>query len=281
MQTLIDQATSWGLRVLGALVILVLGWLLAGWLRRMVRGGLRRTEIDATLITFATSLAFYTSMIVVGLAALQTGGVPITSLVAVLGAAGLAIGLAMRDTLANFASGIMLLAIQPFRVGHYVEVGGVGGTVAAVNVFTTVLDTPDNIQIVIPNSQVWGNTIKNYHANALRRVDLMVGVSYQDDLQRASEILHEVLAADSRVLAEPESVIAVHELADSSVNFVVRPWCATADYWSLYWDLTRRIKEELEAGGCSIPFPQRDLHLHPAPGLPPDERQVEAAVRGR
>lgn len=266
LQALVDQCAAWGLKLLGALAILVLGWMAARWIRRLARGALGRSSIDRTLVSFVTSLVYYSVVTVIVLAALQAGGVPITSLVAVLGAAGLAVGLAMKDTLSNFASGVMLLAFRPFRAGNYVEIADTGGTVESINIFTTVLNTPDNIQIVIPNAEVWGSRIKNYHANATRRVDLVVGVSYDDDLEEAMRILRDVLTEDGRVLPEPAPVVAVHELADSSVNLVVRPWCSTADYWPLYWDLTRRCKQALEAGGCSIPFPQRDVHLRGASG---------------
>jgi small conductance mechanosensitive channel len=225
--------------------------------------------MDVTLIPFVSSLVYYSTVTVALVAALSTGGVEVTSFIAVLGAAGLAIGLAFKDTLSNFAAGVMLLTFRPFRAGDYVEVAEVGGTVTAVHIFHTVLNTPDNVQIVVPNSSIWGDEIKNYNANATRRVDLVVGIAYDDDIATAIEIIEHVLGEDERVLADPAPVVAVHELGASSVDLVVRPWCQTADYWPLRWSLTRRIKEQLEAGGCSIPFPQRDVHLYRAQGEEP------------
>jgi small conductance mechanosensitive channel len=198
----------------------------------------------------------------VGVSALGVLGVETGSFVAVIGAAGLAIALAFQGTFSNFASGVMLLTFRPFEVGHFVEVGGVSGSVKEVGIFTCLLTTPDNIQIRVPNSQIFGETIKNFSASDTRRIDLMVGVGYGDDLGVAVRTCQDVVAADPRVLGDPETVVAVHELGDSSVNLVVRPWVKSTDYWATRWDLTRALKEQLEAAGCSIPFPQRDVHLH-------------------
>ena len=200
-------------------------------------------------------------LVVVLVAALGIVGIQTASLLAVFGAAGLAVGLALQGTLSNFAAGVMLLLFRPFHVGHYIEAGGTAGSVVAIGLFVTTLNTPDNVQILVPNAAVWGGTIKNYAANETRRNDLTVGISYADDIGRAIKIVLDVLAADSRVLAEPASLVAVSELADSSVNLVVRPWCKSADYWAVRFDLLRLIKEALEQGGVSIPFPQRDVHI--------------------
>jgi small conductance mechanosensitive channel len=183
-----------------------------------------------------------------------------------LGAAGLAIGLAMQGTLSHFASGVMLLMFRPFKVGDYVEAGGVSGSVTAIGIFTTTLTRPDNVAITIPNSAVWGQTITNYASNETRRVDLVMGISYDDNIQTAVDTMMRIMRADQRVLEDPEPMVAVSELADSSVNLVVRPWCNRADYWNLKCDLTRAFKEQLEAAGCSIPFPQQDVHMHEADG---------------
>ena len=195
------------------------------------------------------------------IAVLGLFGIETTSLVAVLATAGLAIGLALQGTLSNFSSGVMLLLFRPFRVDDFVEVAGVKGSVVEIGIFTTVLKTPDNVKIIVPNSSIYGATITNYAAYDTRRNDLLIGVSYGDDLADAETAIRRVIESDDRVLKDPEPVIAVAELADSSVNFVVRPWCKASDYWTLRFDLTRRIKEELEASGCSIPFPQQDVHL--------------------
>jgi small conductance mechanosensitive channel len=253
--------TQWGLKVVGAIAVLVVGRIVAGMLRGAVKRGLQRAGIDVTLIPFLSGIVYYAALAVVVIAVLNLFGVETTSLVAILGAAGLAVGLALQGTLSNFASGVMLLVFRPFKVGDFVEVAGTAGSVEKVEVFNSVLKTPDNVRVVIPNSQIYGATIKNYNGFDTRRIDLVMGVSYDDDLQVAADTMTSILEADERVLKDPAPVVAVHELADSSVNFVVRPWCKGSDYWALRWDLTRRIKEGLEKAGCSIPYPQRDLHV--------------------
>ena len=257
----IDLLTTWGLKVMGAIALLIVGRMVAGILRRVTRKAMKKADVDSTLIPFMSSMVYYLALAVVVIAVLGLFGIQTTSLVAILGAAGLAVGLALQGTLAHFASGIMLLIFRPFRVGDVVEVGGTTGKVEEIGIFTTTLTSPDNIKITVPNSQVYGSTIKNMNGYETRRVDMVMGVSYDDDLGVAMETMGRVVREDSRVLAEPEPQIAVAELADSSVNFVVRPWCKAEDYWSLKFDLTRLLKEELEAAGCSIPYPQRDVHL--------------------
>ncbi len=251
----------WAPRVLGALVVLVAGLMVARWVRSAVRKALGRRGTDATLIPFASSFAYYVTVTFVVVAVLGMFGVEVTSVIAVLGAVAFAVGLALQGTLANFASGVMLLLFRPFKVGDYVDAGGTAGSVTEIGIFFTTLNTPDNVRVVVPNSAVWGQTIHNYAANDTRRNDMVVGVSYSDDLGKAMEIINGVLAEDPRVLRDPAPTVAVAEMADSSVNIVVRPWCNKGDYWTLRFDLTRRLKEALEAGGCSIPFPQRDVHL--------------------
>lgn len=253
--------STWGLQVIGAIAVLIVGRWVAGLLRRAVTRGLERARIDPTLTPFLAGITYYVALAVVLIAVLGLFGIETTSLVAVLGAAGLAVGLALQGTLSNFSSGVMLLVFRPFSKGDFVEVAGVKGSVQRVGIFTTTLSTPDNVRIIVPNSSIYGAIITNYSSNETRRNDLVFGVSYADDLGDAEDAIRRVLAADSRVLKEPEPVVAVAELADSSVNFVVRPWCQKDDYWPLRFDLTRRIKQELESSGCSIPFPQRDIHV--------------------
>jgi len=262
VQTVVTLVSTWGLQVIGALAVLLVGRVVAGWLRRTVRRALERAEVDAVLVPFLSNGLYYLTLAAVVIAVLSLFGIETTSLIAVLGAAGLAVGLALQGTLSNFASGVMLLLFRPFKVGDFVEVGGVAGSVQEIGIFSTQLHTPDNVKITIPNSAVYGQTIKNYSANDTRRNDLVIGISYDDDIARAIQTIRQILAADSRVLEDPEPVVAAADLADSSVNLVVRPWCAGSDYWPLRFDLTRKIKEELEAAGCSIPYPQRDVHLH-------------------
>jgi len=261
VESLVTLVSTWGLQVLGALAVLILGRWIAGMVRNAARRSLERTKTDASLIPFLSSLTYYLVLAVVLIAVLNLFGIETTSLIAVLGAAGLAVGLALQGTLSNFAAGVMILLFRPFRVGDYVEIAGSAGAVAEIGIFTTTLNTPDNVQITVPNSGVFGETIKNYSANDNRRNDLVVGISYADDIGKAIEVMSGVLAADNRVLKDPAPVIAVSELGDSSVNLVVRPWCRKEDYWALRFDLTRALKESLESGGCSIPFPQRDVHL--------------------
>ena len=253
--------TTWGPKVVGAIAVIIVGRIAAGWSRQGLRRVLDRSKMDATLAPFLSSLAYYLVLAFAILAALQLLGLQTTSLVALLGAVALAIGLALQGTVSDIASGAMLLAFRPFSVGQYVEIGGTEGTVDGIALFTTTLNTQDNVRIIMPNSSVWGQMIKNYAANDTRRVDLLIGVSYTDDLSKAKAIIEQVLAADDRVLAEPAPVVAVYELAESSVNLVVRPWCKREEYWKVRWDITQRVKEELEAQGCTIPFPQQDVHL--------------------
>jgi small conductance mechanosensitive channel len=253
---------SWAPRVFGAMAVVVIGLLVARWVKRLTQRGLERGGVDEMLIPFLSGLAHALLAVVVVMAAVNTLGVPTTSFVAILGAAGLAVALAFQDTLGNFSAGVMLLTFRPFDLADFVTIGGESGTVMSLGIFSTVLATPDNVEIRIPNSRVFGQTIRNFSANETRRIDLVMGVGYDDDLGLAIRTCIDVVSADPRVLEDPELVVAVHELADSSVNLVVRPWVASSDYWTTRWDLTRALKENLEAAGCSIPFPQRDVHLH-------------------
>lgn len=253
--------SNWGIQVIGAIVLLIVGRWVAGFVGRGVRRSLEKAKVDTALVQFFGGMAHYVVLAVVVIAVLSLFGIETTSLVAVLGAAGLAVGLALQGTLSSFAAGVMLLLFRPFKIGDFVEIAGSAGSVFELGIFSTSLNTGDNIRITIPNSAVYGQVIKNYSTNETRRIDLVIGVSYGDELGKAAQIIQDVLAKDSRVLAEPASTVAVSELGDSSVNFVVRPWVKGGDYWPARFDLVRAIKEGLEAGGCSIPFPQRDLHV--------------------
>ncbi len=264
LQTVSGLIATWGLKVVGAVAILIVGRIAAGWARRITRRGLERGRVDPTLVPFLTKGVYYLLLAVVVIFVLSAFGIQTASLVAVLGAAGLAVGLALQGTLANFASGVMLLVFRPFQVGDFIDAGGTTGSVVEIGIFATTLRSPDNVMIVVPNSQVYGQIIKNYNGFDTRRIDLVVGISYGDDIAVAIDTIARVVSADARVLAEPEAQIAVSNLGDSSVDLVVRPWCKGADYWALRFDLTRRVKEELEAAGCSIPYPQRDVHLFQA-----------------
>ena len=258
--------TQWGLKVVGAVAVLVIGRMVAGMIRAGIRKAMTKAEVDATLIPFVASLVYYVVMAVVIIAVLSLFGIQTTSLIAVLGAAGLAVGLALQGTLSNFAAGVMLLLFRPFKVGDWVEIGGIAGSVIAVRIFSTILKTGDNIMITVPNAQVWGGTIKNYNGFDTRRIDLVMGIDYGDDIQVAMDTITRIVNADERVLADPAPLIAVANLGDSSVELVVRPWVNGADYWGLRFDLTRQLKEGLEAAGCSFPFPQQDVHMHQISG---------------
>ncbi len=265
LSNLIDIATElvtrWGLKVIGALALLMVGMWVAKAIRASVRKALGRSEMDPTLIPFLSGILYYLVLAVVITAVLSLFGIETTSLIAVLGAAGFAIGLAMQGTLSNFSAGVMLLVFRPFKVGDFIDAAGVAGKVCEIGIFSTTLDTPDNVRIILPNSSVYGTTIKNFTTNDNRRNDLVIGISYDDDIGVAVDTVLAVLRADDRVLADPEPLVAVAELADSSVNLNVRPWCRKEDYWTLRADLNRRIKEKLEAAGCHIPYPQADVHM--------------------
>ena len=250
------------LEVIAAVVILLVGRAGAGWARRLTRRGLERGAVDPTLVPFVAKAVYYGVMGVVVIAALNRLGVATTSVVAIFGAAGLAVGLALQGTLANFASGVMLLVFRPFDVGDWVEAGGTAGTVLEIGIFATHLNSGDNIRITVPNSQIYGSKISNYNGNQTRRVDLVMGISYGDNIQTAIDTIRRIVTAHELVLADPEPKIAVSNLGDSTVDLVVRPWCATADYWTVKFDLNRSLKEGLEAAGCSIPYPQRDVHMY-------------------
>jgi small conductance mechanosensitive channel len=259
----LEQALlAWGPNLVAALAILVLGWFASRIFASAARRALKRANVDEMLVRFLGSLIYVSAMLLVTIAALGRLGVNTTSFAAVLAAAGLAVGLAFQGTLSNFAAGVLVIVFRPFKVGDYVEAGGVSGTVEEVQIFTTVLKTPDNRRVIVGNADVTGGSITNYSANPTRRVDLVFGIGYTDDLRKAKQVLERILAEDERVLKDPAPVVAVLELGESSVNFAVRPWVKSADYWSVYFDVTERVKQTFDAEGISIPFPQRDVHLH-------------------
>jgi small conductance mechanosensitive channel len=262
MDAVMAIVSTWGLRVVGALVLFVVGLMVCKAVRRSVRKALEKSTLDNTLVPFLSSLIYYMLLTFLILAVLSLFGIQTTSFIAVLGAAGLAIGLALQGTLGNFAAGVMLLIFRPFKIGDYIEAGGTAGTVQEIAIFSTTLHSPDNVRITVPNSGVYGSIVKNYSYNETRRNDMVFGISYNDDITKAVDVIQRALAGDDRVLKDPAAVIAVGELADSSVNLLVRPWCKGSDYWGLRWDLTRKIKEDLEAAGCSIPYPQQDVYMH-------------------
>lgn len=262
MDAAIAIVSTWGLRVVGALVLFIVGLTVCKAIRRSVRKALEKSALDNTLVPFLSSMIYYSLLTFLILAVLSLFGIQTTSFIAVLGAAGLAIGLALQGTLGNFAAGVMLLIFRPFKIGDYIEAGGAAGTVQEIAIFSTTLHSPDNVRITVPNSGVYGSIVKNYSYNETRRNDMVFGISYDDDISKAVDVIQRALDGDDRALKDPAAVIVVGELGDSSVNLLVRPWCNASDYWGLRWDLTRKIKEDLEAAGCSIPYPQQDVYMH-------------------
>ena len=245
-----------------AIVIFVVGRFVARAIANGIRKLMHAQEVDKILETFVSNLAYWAMMTFVIIAAITQLGIATTSLIAIMGAAGLAVGLALQGSLANFAAGVLIVMFRPYRVGDFVEVAGIAGSVLQVQILSTVLKTGDNKQIVVPNAQIMGSIITNYSANDTRRVDMVIGVSYEDDIDRVRATIKELIAADERILSDPECLIAVAELADSSVNFNVRPWVRSSDYWGVKFDLTEAIKKRFDKEGISFPFPQQDVHLY-------------------
>ncbi|MCG3865780.1 MULTISPECIES: small-conductance mechanosensitive channel MscS [unclassified Photobacterium] len=257
-----DLLIQYAVNLVSALLILFIGNMIVKAVAGAVAKVLRKKEMDNAVVEFIHGLVRYLLFVIVLIAALSRIGVQTASVVAVIGAAGLAVGLALQGSLSNFAAGVLIVAFRPFKSGDFVEVAGVSGAVESIQIFSTELRTPDNKTVVVPNSSIIGNPITNYSRNATRRIDLVIGVSYSADLQKTKEVLKRVVTADERVLKDPEPTIGVVALADSSVNFVVRPWVNTPDYWAVYFDLNQAIKEELDKEGIEIPFPQMDVHLN-------------------
>ncbi|RXJ68957.1 mechanosensitive ion channel protein MscS [Halarcobacter ebronensis] len=261
VETVSDMIGLYALNVAIAIVIFIIGkWLakkIADITQKLM---LKNDKFDKTLANFLDDIIYYVLMVIVILTALKQLGVDTTSFFAILGAAGLAIGLALKDSLGNFAAGVMIILFRPFKVGDVINAAGVTGTVEEVSIFNTIMITPDNQKMIIPNGSITSGSITNINAKPQRRVDLVIGISYDDDIKKAKEILTSIVEADERVLKEKGITVAVSELADSSVNFVVRAWVNTSDYWAFKFDLTENIKLTLDKEGITIPYPQRDVH---------------------
>jgi len=262
IQKVWELTTLYGVKVIAALVIFVIGRWISKLVANLIRRMMRKASVDQTLRRFVANMVYILLLVFVVLAALSQLGIQTTSFIAVLGAAGLAIGLALQGSLSNFAAGFLMIIFRPFHVGDYIEGAGTAGTVDAIQIFTTTLVTPDNKTVIVPNSALTGDNIVNWSTRGTRRVDLVMGISYDDDIDKAKQIMADVVAADERVLKDPPTQIAMIELADSSVNFVVRPWVKSSDYWGVHMGLTEAIKKAFDANGISIPFPQRDVHLY-------------------
>ena len=267
-EELMPQLMDWAFKLILALAIYVIGKWVARRVTNLVRRLMNAREVDATLVNFLGNIVYAILLVAVIMAALDTLGFPVTSLLAIVGAAGLAVGLALKDSLGNFAAGVMLVLFRPFSKGDFVEVAGVSGKVDDVQIFSTILTTPDNKQITIPNAQVYADTITNFTAKDMRRLDMVFGVGYDDDLKVARDVLTRVCTGHPKVLDDPAFNIFVLSLGDNSVNFAVRPWAKTEDYWAVWGDVMEQGKVELEAAGCSIPYPQRDVHVHATNPLP-------------
>jgi small conductance mechanosensitive channel len=251
----------WGINIEFALVIFIIGRIVAKLIVSLVKRLLVKAKMDEILIHFISSILNTILLLFIIVAALDQLGVDTTSLIALLGAAGLAVGLALQGSLQNFAAGVMLIIFRPFKGGDFVEAGGVSGVVEKINIFSSVFRTPDNREVIIPNGAIYDGTITNFSTRDTRRIDMVIGIGYGDDIRKAKSVIQKILEEDLRILKNPEALIAVGELADSSVNFNVRPWVKSGDYWDVKYFLTEKIKLEFDANGISIPYPQMDIHM--------------------
>ena len=266
MEEMLDKIyqllTVYGLKVLAALAIFIIGRWVAKGVRKLVVRIMTKGKVDPTLISFTSNMAYIGLLAFIVIAALGQLGIQTTSFIAVLGAAGLAVGLALQGSLSNFAAGFLLIIFRPFKVGDLIEGAGVFGVVEAIQIFTTQLKTADNKTVIVPNAKLTDDNIVNWTVKGTRRVDMVFGIGYEDDIDKARSLMADIIAQDDRILEAPAPQISVSELADSSVNFVVRPWAKVEDYWGVYFDLTEKIKKAFDANGVSIPYPQRDVHVY-------------------
>jgi len=257
-----DLAVQYGLKLLAAIAVFIIGKMVASGVKKLVIRVMKKSEADPIIIGFTSSIAYIAMMAFVILAAFGQLGIQTTSFIAIIGAAGLAIGLALQGSLANFAAGFLMIIFRPFKVGDYIEAGGVSGTVRSIHIFTTTLTSPDNKTIIVPNAKIGNDNITNYSTQTTRRVDITVGVSYEADLKKVREILEQIVNQDERILKDPAHLIAVSELADSSVNFTFRLWVNKADYSSVLYTTNESIKNRFDEAGIGMPYPQRDIHLY-------------------
>ena len=260
-QQYIDLAISWGIKIAGAIVVFIIGKWIAKIITNFLRKALEKANIDSTLVKFLGDLAYFGLLVLVIIAALGTLGVDTTSFAAIIAAAGLAVGLALQQNVSNFGAGVLILFLRPFKIGDFVEAGGATGVVEAIGIFNTTFKTGDNKIILVPNSNIIGNNIVNYSREPIRRIDLVIGVGYEDDLKLVKETLEDILNSDERILKDPAPSVSLAELADSSVNFNVRPWVKSEDYWAVRSALLEKIKLTFDEKGINIPYPQLDVHL--------------------
>ena len=257
-----DLAMTYGIKLIAAIAIFIIGKMVANWLRKLITRVMTKGGVDKIIIGFTSSIAYIAMLAFVVVAALGQLGIQTTSFIAILGAAGLAIGLALQGSLSNFAAGFLMIIFRPFKVGDFIEAAGVAGKVNAIHIFTTTLTTGDNKTIIIPNAKIGNDNIVNYSTQPTRRVDLTIGVAYDADLKQVRDILEDIVSKDERILKDPPHQIAVSELADSSVNFIVRLWVESAEYWDVFFDANETVKIRFDEAGIGIPFPQRDVHVY-------------------
>jgi small conductance mechanosensitive channel len=257
-----EYLMPWAVQITLAILVFIIGRMVARWVQGRVERRMRKLGLDEMLIRLAKNTTYFALLFVVILASLDQLGVNTTSALAAFGAIGLAFGLAVKDSLSNFVAGVMVAFFQPFKLGHYIEAAGTSGTVQEVGMFNTTLLTPDNKRVIVPNRLIYNDTIVNYSAEDLRRVDMVFGIGYEDDIDKARKLIESTIAADKRILLDPAPSVAVNELADSSVNFVVRPWSKKEDYWDVRFAMMEQIKLAFDKNGISIPYPQQDVHMH-------------------
>ena len=261
LETITVWFTTYSIKIVAAILIFIIGKWFCRRITNLLTKIMEKNNIDVTLVKFLGSIVYYTLFIVVMIAVAGQLGINTTSFLTIIGAAGIAIGLALKDSLSNLASGVMLIMFRPIKIGDFVDVGGVTGTVQSIDIFNTTIHSPDNQKHIVPNASITSDVITNVTANDNRRVDLVIGIGYDDDIARAKGVLEAIIKKEERVLENPATNIAVSELGDSSVNFVVRPWVKTSDYWDVYFALTEEIKITFDKEGISIPYPQQDVHL--------------------
>lgn len=262
LETIVNTyVIPWGTKIVMALLVFIIGRWIAKMLTRALKGIMQKGDVDQMLISFLGNIAYAALLAVVVLAALEQLGVNTTSALAILGAAGLAVGLALKDSLASFAAGVMLIIFRPFKLGDFIEAGGTTGVVEEIRIFHTVLKSGDNREITMPNAQIYSGTIVNFSARETRRIDLVIGIGYDDNIKQARDLLQQILDADTTVLKDPAATIMLLELGESSVDFAVRPWVKSGDYWTTRAALLETIKTTFDKQGISFPYPQRDIHM--------------------
>jgi small conductance mechanosensitive channel len=262
IEQITELSIEYGYKLIGAIVCLWIGWKVVNVLCKALEKWFDKTDYDEALETFIHSLVSMSLRVILVITCASIAEIPMTSFVAILGAAGLAIGMALSGTLQNFAGGVLILILKPFKVGDFIEAQGHSGKVRSIQIFNTIINTGDNKRIILPNGPLATGSVINYSAEDKRRVDFTFGISYSDDIDQAKELLSSIINADERVHSDPEPLVAVHALADNSVNIIVRAWADASDYWGIYFDVTEKVKKAFDKEGLSFPFPQTDIHLH-------------------